>query len=44
MSIEYALLKCSEIVKRKLTGAETLIVGIAYQMGYGAGMKNNNKK
>ena len=39
MSIDQTFLKCSEIVKRKLTGQEILIVGIAYNLGYRAGMK-----
>jgi hypothetical protein len=40
VSIEFCIAKCSEIVKRDLTGAETLIVGIAYNLGFGAGVKH----
>jgi hypothetical protein len=42
MSIDSALLKCAEILQRELTPQETLIVGIAYNMGFGAGHKKKN--
>ena len=48
MTIDFALNKCSEILKRKLTGQEILIVGIAYNLGFGAGVehaiKDNEEK
>jgi hypothetical protein len=43
MSINSALSKCSEIVKRELTGTEILIVGIAYSLGYGDAWKDKEK-
>jgi hypothetical protein len=44
VSIDTAFLKCSEIVRRELTGTEILIVGIAYNLGYGAGLRKNKEK
>jgi hypothetical protein len=38
--VDYAILKCTDLLKRKLTDSETLIVGQAYNMGYGAGFKH----
>jgi len=42
--IDYAILKCTDLLKRKLTNDETLIVGVAYNMGYGAGFKHQDDK
>jgi hypothetical protein len=42
LSIDFCLAKCSEIIRRELTGVETLIVGIAYNLGVGDGAKYMN--
>lgn len=38
--VDYAILKCTDLLKRELTDNEILIVGVAYNMGFGAGFKH----
>lgn len=38
--VDYAILKCTDLLKRELTDNEILIVGQAYNMGFGAGFKS----
>jgi hypothetical protein len=42
--IDAVILKCAEIVKRDLTKEEILLIGIAYNSGFGDGMKRGNEK
>lgn len=39
--VDYAILKCTDLLKRELTQDETVIVGVAYNMGFGAGFKHH---
>ena len=39
--VDYAILKCTDLLKRELTKDEILIVGQAYNMGFGAGFKHH---
>jgi hypothetical protein len=43
LSIDYALERCSEIVDRDLTKEETLLVGIAFSLGFVYGLKKGLK-
>lgn len=44
MAIETAFLKSSEILERKLSAEEILIIGIGYNYGYMAGIRNREDK
>ena len=44
MSINIAFLKCEEILGRQLTAEEILIIGVAYNYGYMAGMNDREDK
>lgn len=41
--IDYAILKCTDLLGRKLTDDETIVVGLAYNMGFGAGFKKHQQ-